>query len=213
MNTIYTTNSIQSVPSLVDDAVDLSGGPYSFTETGLYEVIAGSGDVSYNLRFQDGPFQPFTVDGQVIIVANKDLTNIIYTDLVEVPVIPCGQVYTFVSNGIEWKRVISAVSIYADGAFFADNSLAYPLPGPGAYVMRYDNYKPEISLPDPILYDGQSIIIFHANYNEGYRCKIYSDIYNTRYQVLTYPFEIASDQVLKLISCGGVWRKEYYSGD
>lgn len=202
MQTSYITNSSHNDASLPVNTVDLSISPYYISSAGIYIVTnAGSG---YPL-FLNYSYNPSTANGQTVIIVNQDpLNNIVYTDIPEYPTLDSEVVYKFVSDGVEWRKVSTPGAMYANGNFPGIDEIV--LPSAGIYILYVG--KSSVTLPNPSLYDGQTIILFNPQNTNT--CKVNGGLYdidNSFYD----PFITDSNSVLKLKSVGGNWRIVKYS--
>jgi hypothetical protein len=200
MQTSYITNNLhRPLPSLRNGSINLNNNSYNIYAEGIYEVINGSVNPPDILSFNGAYPASSSNNGQIVIVANKsndNTTNTIFTDLTDYPVIPQGEVWKFISDGVAWRKVPTVGAVYTR----ANVSGTVTLSKAGFYTTTNKTY---ITLPNASEYDGQTTIIFSS-------CTIYGGVYDIENN-LQDPFTMGLYSMLKLKSVGGNWRIVKYS--
>ena len=204
MQTSYITNNLQgALPTLRNGSINLNNSSYNIYAEGIYEVISGSVNSPDILYFNILYPASSSNNGQIIIVANKsndNTTNTILTDLTDYPVIPQGEVWKFVSDGVAWRKVPTVGAVYTR----ANVGGTVTLSKAGFYTTTGKAY---ITPPNASECDGQTIIIFTNNINLS---NIYGGVYDLENNILD-PFISSANSMLKLKSVGGNWRiVKYY---
>jgi hypothetical protein len=205
MQTSYITNNLQgALPTVRDGSINLYGNSYNIYANGIYEVISGSVNPADILYFNVNYPASSANDGQIVIIANKsndNTTNTIFTDLVDYPIIPQGEVWKFVSDGVAWRKVPTVGAVYTR----ANVSGTITLSKAGFYTTTNKAY---ITLPNASECDGQTTIIF--NPDDTSSSSIYGGVYDLE-NFFSDPFFLPNYSMLKLKSVGGNWRLVKYT--
>ena len=205
MQTSYITNNLQgALPILRNGSINLNGSSYNIYAEGIYEVISSSVNSSDILYFNIDYPASSSNNGRIVIVANKsndNTSNTIFTDLTDYPIIPQGEVWKFVSDGVAWRKVPTVGAVYTLANISGDD---YVLPRAGFYTITG---KCNPTLPNASENDGQTIILFNPDDSAN---DVVGGVYDIENNV-TDPFIISSYSMLKLKSVGGNWRLVKYS--
>ena len=220
MRTDYITNGFYNPGDLplITNNIDTDGGPYTITQGGIYGIRIPGGYDGSAIYFPD----PTVSRGMRIILANinndtfsdfrPSLIDTAYPILYgstsnQVTEIPSGEVYRFLCAEDGAWRTMPSRGVYAKAHFEASNAgYEYNITGEGIYLSRYNNYKPEVSLPNPAEHDGETIIILNpANYG-SYPINVVGDypIYDASGPIFEFAITTASGTKIK--SVGGIWR-------